>query len=92
MATIWSKSPWCMKDWGDLVSMRARQRNGDVAEAPLVSGGKVVNVTSSMVTTPPIKTGPCSGIKALSVCEPYVKAPPVHGRRAPNLCEPREWH
>ena len=45
-----------------------------MAEAPLVSDGKVVNVTSSMVTTPLIKSGPCSDIKALSVCEPYVKS------------------
>ena len=51
VATIWSKEPWCMNDWGDPVSRRARQRNGDVAEAPLVSDGMVVNVTASMVTT-----------------------------------------
>ena len=74
MATIWSKASWCMNDWGDPVSRRVRQRNGDVAEAPLVSDGKVVNVTSFMVTTPLIKSGSCSGVKALSVCEPYVKS------------------
>ena len=74
MATIWSKVPWCMNDWGEPVSRRARQRNGDVAEAPLVSDGKVVNVSSSIVTMPLIKSGPCSGIEALSVCEPYVKS------------------
>ena len=56
MATIWSKAPWCMNDWGDPVSRRARQRNGYVVEAPLVSDGKVVDVTSSMATTPLIKS------------------------------------
>ena len=65
-----------MNDWGDPVSRRARQRNEDVAEAPLVSDGKVVNVTASMVTTPLIISGSCSGIKALSVCEAYVKRTP----------------
>ena len=74
MATIWSKAPWCMNDWGDPVSRRAQQRNWDVAEAPLVSDGRGVNVTSFMVTTQLIKSGPCSGIKALSECEPYVKS------------------
>ena len=74
MATIWSEAPWCMNNWGDPVSRRARQRNGNVAEAPLVSDGKVVDVTSYMVTTPLIKSGPYSGINALSVCEAYVKS------------------
>ena len=63
-----------MNDWGEPVSRRTRQRNGNVAEAPLVSDGNVVNVSSSIVTVPLTKSGPCSGIKALSVCEPYVKS------------------
>ena len=63
-----------MNDWGEPVSRRARQRNGDVAEAPLVSDGNVVNVSSSIVTVPQTKSRPCSGIKALPVCEPYVKS------------------
>ena len=63
-----------MNDWGEPVSRRARQRNGDVAEAPLVSDGNVVNVSSSIVTVPLTKSGPCLGIKALSVCEPYVES------------------
>ena len=46
-----------MNDWGEPVSRRARQRNGDVAEAPLVSDGKVVNIMPSMVTTPVHKLG-----------------------------------
>ena len=57
-----------MNDWGEPVSRRARQRNGDVAEASLVSDGNVVNVSSSIVTVPLTKSGPCSGIKALSIC------------------------
>ena len=63
-----------MNDWGDPVSRRARQRNGDVAEAPLVSDGKVVNVTSSIVTTRLIKLGPFWDIKALSVNVAFVKS------------------
>ena len=41
-----------MKDWGDPVSKRARQFNRDVVETPLWSDNRVVNVASSMVTTP----------------------------------------
>ena len=63
-----------MSDWGESVSRRARQRNGDVAEAPLVSDGNVANVSSSIVMVLLKKSGPCSGIKALSVREPYVKS------------------
>ena len=63
-----------MNDWSEPISTRARQRNGDVAKAPLVSDGNVVNVSSSIVTVPLTKSGPCSGIKALSVCELYVKS------------------
>ena len=63
-----------MNDWGEPVSKRARQRNEDVVEAPLVSDGNVVNVSSSIVTVPLTKSGPYSGIKALSVCEPYVES------------------
>ena len=63
-----------MNDWDEPVSRRARQRNGGVAEAPLVSDGNVVNVSSSIVTVPLTKSGPCSGIRTLSVCEPYVES------------------
>ena len=63
-----------MNDWDEPVSRRARERNVDVAEAPLVSDGNVVNVSSSIVTVPLTKSGPCSGIKALSACEPYAKS------------------
>ena len=62
-----------MNDWGEPVSRRAWQQNGDVVEAPLVSDGNVVNVSSSIVTVPLTKSEPCSSIKVLSVCEPYVK-------------------
>ena len=37
-----------------------------VAEAPLVRDGKIVNVTSSIVTAPPIRSGPCSGMRGWS--------------------------
>ena len=56
-----------MNDWGDPVSNRARQLNRDVVETQLWSANKVVNVASSMVTTPPIKSGPCSGMRGASI-------------------------
>ena len=48
------------------MSRRARQLNRDVAETPLWSDNKVVNVASSMVTTPPMRSGPCSGMRGAS--------------------------
>ena len=63
-----------MNDWGEPVSRRVRQQNEGVAEASLVSDGNIVNVSSSIVTVPLTKLGPCSGFKALSVCEPYVES------------------
>ena len=63
MATIWSKTPRGMNDWGDPVSSRTRHRNRDFEEAPLVSDGKAVNVTASIVTTPLVESGPCSGTR-----------------------------
>ena len=56
-----------MNDCGDPVSNRARQLNRDVVETQLWSANKVVNVASSMVTTPPIKSGPCSGMRGASM-------------------------
>ena len=51
------------------MSNRSRQLNRDVVETPLWSDNKVVNVASSMVTTPLIRSGPCSGVKgALMRC------------------------
>ena len=44
-----------------------------MTKAPLVNNGKVVNVASSIVTTPLIKSGPCSDIKGLSVQVVFVK-------------------
>ena len=49
------------------MSKRARQLNQDVVETPLWSDSKVVNVASSMVTTPLIKPGPCSGMGGASM-------------------------
>ena len=48
------------------MSRRARKLNRDVAETPLWSDNKVVNVASSMVTTPPMRSGPCSGMRGAS--------------------------
>ena len=58
------------------MSSRARQLNQDVAEIPLASDCDVLNVVSStvnvalsMVATPLIKSGPCSGMRgALTLC------------------------
>ena len=44
-------------------SKMARQSKREVAETPLWSVNKVVNVASSMVTLPPIRSGPCSGMR-----------------------------
>ena len=44
-----------------------------MAQAPLVKDGKIVNVASSIVTTPLIKSGPCSDMKGLSVRAVFVK-------------------
>ena len=43
------------------MSRRARQLNREVAEALLDSDKRVVNVASSIVMTPPTRSGPCSG-------------------------------
>ena len=48
------------------MSRRARQLNRDVAETALWSDNKVVNVVSFMVTTPPIRSGSCSGMRGAS--------------------------
>ena len=44
-----------------------------MAKAPVVKDGKVVNVASSIVTTPLIQSGPCSDIKGSSVRVVFVK-------------------
>ena len=49
------------------MSNRARQLNRDVVETPLWSDNKVVNVAASVVTTPPIRSGPCSGMRGASM-------------------------
>ena len=55
------------------MSRRTRQLDRDVAETPLWSDNKVVNVASSMVTTPPIKSGPCSGMRGASMRYSWAK-------------------
>ena len=49
------------------MSNRARQLNRDFVETPLWSDNKVVNVASSMVTTPLTRSGPCSDMKGASI-------------------------
>ena len=49
------------------MSNRARQLNRDVVEPPLWSDNKVVNVASSIVTTPLIRPGSCSSIRGASM-------------------------
>ena len=56
------------------MSRRARQLNRDVVETPLWSDNKVVNVASSMVTTPLINSGPCSGMGGASMHGPWAKS------------------
>ena len=56
------------------MSRRARQLNRDVVETPLWSNNKVVNVASSMVTTPLINSGPCSGMRGASMHGPWAKS------------------
>ena len=43
-----------------------RQSKREVAKTLLWSVNKVVNVASSMVTMPPIRSGPCSGMRGAS--------------------------
>ena len=56
------------------MSRKARQLNRDVAETPLWSDNKVVNVASYMLTTPPIRSGPCSGMRSASMRFSWAKS------------------
>ena len=56
--------PYRINYCDDPISSRARQLNRDIAEVPRASDRHVVNVASSMMTTPLIKSGPCSGKRA----------------------------
>ena len=53
---------------------KTRQLNRDVVEIPLWSDNKVVNVTSSMMTTPPIRSAPCSGMIGASMRRSWAKS------------------
>ena len=53
--------PCRINDCDDPIPSRARQLNRDIAEVPQAGDRNVVNVASSMVTAPLIKSGPCSG-------------------------------
>ena len=56
------------------MSNRARQLDRDVVETPLWSDNKVVNVASSVVMPPPIRSGPCSGMRGTSMRCPWAKS------------------
>ena len=56
------------------MSKTARQLNRDVVEIPLWSDNKEVNVASSMVKTPLIKSGPCSGMRGASMRGSWAKS------------------
>ena len=73
------------------MSRKARQLNRDVAETPLWSDNKVVNVASSMVTTPPIRSGPCSGMRVRQCAVLGPRVPRGRGRRAPKRWRRRAW-
>ena len=53
--------PYRITDCDDPVPSRARQLNRDIAEVPRASDRNVLNVASSMMTAPLIKSGPYSG-------------------------------
>ena len=74
------------------MSRRVRQLNRDVAETPLWSDNKVVNVTSSMVTTPPMRSGPCSGKRGVRQSDVLVpRVPRGRGRRTPKRWKRTAW-
>ena len=73
------------------MSRRARQLNRDVAETPLWSDNKVVNVALSMVTTPPMRSGPCSGMRGRQSAVLMPRVPRGRGRRAPKRCKRGAW-
>ena len=52
------------------MSKRARQLKRDVVETPLWSDNRIMNVASSMVTTPLLNSGPCSGMMDASMRGP----------------------
>ena len=56
------------------MSKRVRHLNRDVVETLLWSDNSVVNVASSMVTTPLINSGPCSGMMGASMRGPWTKS------------------
>ena len=56
--------PYRINYCNDPISSRARQLNRDIAEVLRASDRNVVNVASSMMTAPLIKSGPCSGKRA----------------------------
>ena len=76
------------------MSRRARQLNRDVAETPLWSDNKVVNVASSMVTTPPIRSEPCSGMRGSSMRCSWAKSTSEvwsSGTEAVNFKSMADW-
>ena len=76
--------PYRMNYCDGPISSRGRQLNRDIAEVPWASERNVVNVASSMVTAPLIKSGPCSGKRGASTRLVWAKSTLWRSRRVPN--------
>ena len=76
--------PYRINDCDDPVFSRARQLNRDFVEVPRASDRNVVNVASSIVTAPLIKSGPCSGKRGALARLVWAKSTLWRSRRAPN--------
>ena len=76
--------PYRINCCDDSIFTRARQLNRDIAEVPRASDRSEVNVASSMMTVPLIKSGPCSGKRSHEHVLYGPKAPLWCSRRVPN--------
>ena len=76
--------PYRINDCDDPVSSRARQLSRDIAEVLRSSDRNVVNMASSMVTAPLIKSGPCSGKRGASTSLVWTKSTLWRSHRATN--------
>ena len=76
--------PYRITDCDDPVSCRARQLNRDITEVPRARESNVVNVASSMVMVPLIKSGPCLGKRGVSTRLVWAKSTLWCSHRAPN--------
>ena len=69
--------PYRINDCDDPVSSRAWQLNRDIAGDPRASDRNVVNVATSMVMAPLIKSGPYSGKRGASTLLEWAKSTSV---------------